>query len=267
MRLAISSIAWPIQKETEVASILQREGVDAVEIAPTKIWPQPLQASHKDILNYRQFWENRGIQIIAMQALLFNRPDLVLFGSSEHRAQALEYLKGIVELGSQLGAGALVFGSPKNRTRGTLSIDQAMDIAIPFFRELGDYAAMRKTCVVLEANAPQYGCDFIVNSDEASNLVHSVGSEGFSLHLDVACMEMAGENLIEQVLKYKNIIRHFHVSAPFLEPVVYREEFLELRQALQGYDHHISIEMKAAENPSQSVLQIETALTACQRLV
>ena len=267
MRLAISSIAWPTEKEAEVASLLQRLGVDAVEIAPTKIWPQPLQASPDDILTYRRFWEDRGIQVVAMQALLFGRLDLVLFGTAELRAQALAYLKGIVELGAQLGAGALVFGSPKNRARGTLSMEQATNIAIPFFRELGDYAAERNTCVVLEANAPQYGCDFIVNSDEAADLVHAVGSEGFGLHLDVACMEMAGEDLVEQVLKYRERIRHFHVSAPFLAPVNYREEFRDLRQVLQGYDRCVSIEMKAAEDPSQALFQVETALKAGRELM
>jgi len=267
MRLAISSIAWPTEQETDVATLLQRQGVDAVEIAPTKIWPQPLQASSEEILKYRRFWEDRGIQVVAMQALLFGRLDLVLFGSSEIRTQALEYLKGIVWLGAQLGAGALVFGSPKNRTRGDLSMEQAMPIAIAFFRELGDYAAEQKTCVVLEANAPQYGCDFIVNSDEAADLVHAVGSEGFSLHLDIACMEMAGENPVEQVLRYKDRIRHFHASAPFLAPVKYREEFRHLRQALQGYNKCVSIEMKPPEDPSQTLFQIETALKAGQQLI
>jgi D-psicose/D-tagatose/L-ribulose 3-epimerase len=105
-----------------------------------------------------------------------------------------------------------------------------------------------------------------VNSDEAAYLVHAVGSEGFRLHLDVACMEMAGEEVVEQVRKYKERIRHFHVSAPFLAPVKYRKEFRDLRQALQGYDGCVSIEMKAADDPSQVMLQIEKALEAGQQL-
>jgi len=41
----------------------------------------------------------------------------------------LEHIKRVSELGSGLGAKILVFGSPKNRRRGQLSMSRAMEKA------------------------------------------------------------------------------------------------------------------------------------------
>ena len=55
---------------------------------------------------------DRGVSVVALQALLFGRPDLVLFESPERRSATLDYLEGVLRLASWLGAGPLVFGSP-----------------------------------------------------------------------------------------------------------------------------------------------------------
>lgn len=221
--LAISNLAWNAAEDDAVAAVLRDAGVQAVEIAPTKVWPKPLEASLDDVRQYRRTWEDRGLRIAAMQSLLFGQPDLRVLGSGDEQRETIAYLKRITEIAAELGAGPLVFGSPRNRLRGSMPINEAMDRCAPLFRELGDYADGVGACVCLEPNPPQYGCDFIITSDEGAELVRMVDSPGFALHLDLTCMVMAGEDPHQALARHRDLVRHSHVSAPKLGPVQFAD--------------------------------------------
>src|SRR4051812_46579534 len=113
MRLAISNIAWPSGDDAVVAPLLVEHGAEGVELAPTKVWPRPLEASAAEVRAYRAWWERRGLRLVALQALLFGRPDLTLFGDPATRRRTVDYLKGMISLAAALGAGPLVFGAPR----------------------------------------------------------------------------------------------------------------------------------------------------------
>lgn len=219
MKLAISNLAWDSSHEAAAGVLMQSHGVTGVEIAPTKVWDEPLAASDSEIESYVEFWRGFGIQIVSLQSLLFNKPDLQLFLSDESRSEMRRYLEGIIELASKLGAQILVFGSPKNRTRGEVGSATAEKIAIPFFRAIGDYARDCGVTFCIEPNPVQYGCDWITTSTQGMRLVQSVGSQGFGLHLDAAAMTLSKENPATAIPRAINALRHFHISEPNLKPV------------------------------------------------
>jgi D-psicose/D-tagatose/L-ribulose 3-epimerase len=219
MKLAVSNIAWPITQDEQVADLLLHFGITGVEIAPTKIWPNPLEATDSQILDYRRFWESRGLSIVAAQALLFGRPELTLFESAEVRKQTLDYLKGIIRVCALAGAKALVFGSPKNRKRGTRTEEDVWPEAVEFFAELGEAAQHAGTTLVLEANPADYGADFITRGSEALQLVQAVNHPGFLLHLDTACMHLAGDDPSSLIPSCVTVLKHFHASEPHLAPL------------------------------------------------
>ena len=186
MQIAVSNIAWPPEQDDVVAAVLKKSGVSAIEIAPTKLHAEPTTLTADECRTIRRRWEDRGLPIVAAQSLLFGKPELTLFDSAAARAATLDYLKRIAAVCGSLGAGALVFGSPKNRRRNAMPIEEANQIAIDFFRELGVTAAKSGTCVVLEANPVDYGADFVTRAAEALALVQTVAHPGLQLHLDAA---------------------------------------------------------------------------------
>lgn len=218
MRLAVSNIAWPVEQDAEVAGVLHDLGVTGIEIAPTKIWPRPLEATDAEFDAYRRAWNDRGIEIVAAQSLLFGRPDLTLFDSHDTRQQTLEYLTGIIKLCARLGARALVFGSPKNRRVGPKPRLVVWPDAVSFFWRLADIAEAAGTAVVIEANPPEYGADFITRAAEAIELVSALKHPGFRLHLDTACTTLASDPIRETFDAGIPWLRHFHVSEPNLDP-------------------------------------------------
>ena len=248
MKLAMSAIAWEPHEDEAAAHILREHGFTGVELAPTKIFPRPDAVTDAEVAACREAWEQRGLRIVALQALLFGRPDLTVFGDSRQRT--LDYLTGVVRLGGRLGAGALVFGSPRNRARGSLPARDAWRSAVDFFRALGATAAEAGTCLCIEPNPPRYGADFITTSEEALRLVEEVASPGFGLHLDAACAVLAGEDFPARLRASAQVLRHVHVSEPDLAPV-HRGGSIDLRAmstALReiGYAGWISVEMKPA---------------------
>ena len=247
MNLAVSCIAWNSAEEPAIADLLAAQGCTGVELVPGRIAERPLDATPAQVAAVRAFWESRGISIVAMQALLFGHPELLVFG--ETRAQALSYLAGVVRLGGALGASALVFGSPKNRARGAMPLDEAQRIAVDFFGELGAIAASAGTCLCIEPNPPHYGADFVTDSVQALALVEAVGSPGFALHLDSACARLAGEDFAARLRASAHALRHVHVSEPQLGPVGpggtadVQAAGLALREI--HYRGYVSIEMRA----------------------
>lgn len=250
-RIAVSNLAWAVEDDWTIAPALRDSGATGVELAPTKRWPDLSKVSTAEAIEHRMRWAEHGLPIVAFQALLFGRPDLVIFDSPERREATARYLVAVIELAGTLGASVLVFGSPGNRRRGSLDRGRAEEIAIPFFRELGRVAADAGTTLCIEPNPPEYGCDWIVSAMEADAFVDAVGTEGFGLHLDAGALTMtdAGED-IERV---RSRLRHFHVSEPRLAPVgTLATDHARYGDALRriGFDGWCSIEMRPVDHGS-----------------
>jgi D-psicose/D-tagatose/L-ribulose 3-epimerase len=215
--------------------------------------------------DYRAWWEARGIRIVAAQALLFGRPDLKLFEGAEVRAQALEYLRGIARICARLGAGALVFGSPRNRIVGPMDRIAAWRIAVKWFGTLGEACASFGTTLVIEPNPPQYGADFITRAAEAIALVRDVDHPGFRLHLDSACMASVGDDVGATVDAGAAYLRHVHFSEPNLAPLTAgssHQSRLAAKLREVAYPHFCSLEIRQPEP-----FRIETVADSLDRMM
>lgn len=247
-RLAVSNIAWDPGDDDAIAAVLTRERVTGVEIAPTKWREQPFEAPPADIAAYRASWEARGIRVVSLQAVMFGRPDLQLFDTAVNRAAMSDFLRRAIDFGAAVGAHALVFGSPKNRLRGSLSLGDALDIAVPFFRALGAHAHAQRVALCIEANPPEYGCDFITTTADAIEFCRSVDHPGIRLNADLGGMTLSRERPVQSLEAAAPFIAHFHASEPNLAELGARavHEAAATGLAAINYDGWVSIEMRAA---------------------
>jgi D-psicose/D-tagatose/L-ribulose 3-epimerase len=267
MKLAVSNIAWTNEEEAEVARLLQSLGVKYIEVAPTKRWKDPTtEASDEDLVAYKAFWGSYGIEIVAFQSMLFNRPDLKIFEEST-RSETLGYLENFITLAPKLGAGIMVFGSPKNRQHEELTPEATETIGKDFFAKIGEAAAESNITFCIEPNPTAYACDFVTTAQEGIDFVRKVDFPGFGLHLDIAGMTLAGDDVVESIKDAKGLMKHFHISAPYLEQVEDREDvkYRESAQALReiGYDGYVSIEMKPGD-AGANLARVEKAVRFAQ---
>jgi len=245
MKIAISNLGWDMSINEETLVMLRDKGVKALEIAPKKIFEDLASVSDEEALAYQREMNMAGLDIVAFQAFLFGRPELKLFDDST-REEMTSYIKKIIELAGKLGVRALVYGAPKSRDIMERDLDECYDIAVEFFRELGEYALYNKTTFCIEANAEQYNCNFINRAEDAAQLVRNVNSDGFKLHLDTACMHLAQDDFKSVIQNNIDILHHFHVSEPFLKdfskPEVPHKKIAEALKSA-GYKGYVSIEM------------------------
>lgn len=259
MKLSVSNIAWRKEEDKKIAPVLRDLGVQLLEIAPTRNWEDPTTADIQEVMKYVSFWKSYGIKVIAFQSMLFNRPDLKIFESKANLEQTKKYLTDFIKVAGSLDVGIMVFGSPKNRQRGIVEIGKADTIARDFFYSLGGIAEKAGVIFCIEPNATEYACDYITNAQEGARLVKEVDSRGFGLHLDLACMTLAGDDIRQSIVDAKGILRHFHISEPMLGDVG-PESILQHREAARalrdiGYQGVVSIEMRPKDGDNITRVQ------------
>lgn len=262
MRLAISNIAWDVAEDEAIASLLNRFGVDAIDIAPGKYFPEPAKATDEEIACVKSWWAERGIEITGMQALLFGTVGLNVFGSLGIQDELLQHLAGVCRIGAGLGAIRVVFGSPKNRDRSGLSDEESMMIAVSFFRRLGDIAQSYNVLICLEPNPTCYGANFMTTSAETAKVVEQISNPAIRMQLDTGALAINGEDVAVVLQDFAPLIGHIHVSEPELLTLgdggVKHSVFAE---AIKKYlpNHLVTIEMLASKNEPH-ILSVERAL-------
>jgi D-psicose/D-tagatose/L-ribulose 3-epimerase len=262
MRLAISNIAWNVADDEQIAELLIRYDIDAIDIAPGKYFPDLVNASTQDMMYVRDWWARRGIEITGMQALLFGTSGLNIFGSVESQQAMLNHLSAVCRIGSGIGATRLVFGSPKNRDRSGLDDQKALDIALPFFQRLGDIAQSFGVIICLEPNPPCYGANFMMNSIDTAKVVEFVAHPAIKMQFDSGALAINGEDADRVLKSYSRLIGHVHASEPDLLPLGDGStDHRKVAIALQHYlpDYLVSIEMVATRN-ELPLISIERAL-------
>ena len=263
MKLAVSNIAWSADEQAGILPTLPALGITGVEIAPTVLWPAWDGATPDAARTLRHELAAQGLAVPALQSILFARPDLHLFADP---APLVAHIARVAALAAALGAGAMVFGSPRNRLRGALSPEAAMDAAVPVFRALAAACHDAGTALAIEANPPQYGGDFLLRWPEAAELVARVAHPGVVLHLDTACTALAGDDPAAAAATAPNLA-HFHVSAPNLGPVDAASpiDHPAIAAALRAanYTGWVSIEMRRTDTPLATIRAAAAHVQAC----
>jgi sugar phosphate isomerase/epimerase len=249
-KIAISNIAWTADEDEDVAQLLADRSVGAIEVAPGRLFSDPLEAPDAEVAEVRKFWGDYGIDLVAMQALLYGHPEFSIFSEGTECEAITEYLKRVIDLAGRLGCGPLVFGSPKNRHRGSMDLEEAYDRAAAFFRPLAAAADSAGCIIAIEPNATDYECDFINRVGEAVELVRRADCRGIMVNLDAGVFEMENDDL-DGLRDRAPHICHFHASRPFLQPFTDGSATVTSLKTVMfgaGYDGYVSIEMRPSED-------------------
>lgn len=258
MKFSVSNIAWTSDNDLMVYSLMQKYGFTGLEIAPTRIFPE----FPYDKLSEADRWSKfinmvYGFTVSSIQSIWYGRQEKV-FGEKEERNLLREYTKKAINFAAVMGCKNLVFGCPRNRNiPETWDEEKTKAVSVPFFRELGDYAAEHNTVIGIEANPPIYNTNYINDTKSALELIEQVGSEGFKLNLDVGTMIQNGESAEELAGKVCRI-NHVHISEPGLKLIEHKELHQKLKELLvkENYRGFISVEMGKREE----LIEIENVL-------
>lgn len=251
MRLAISNIAWDIAEDEAIADLLSKKGVDAIDVAPGKYFPDPSRATAAEVAVVKRWWSGRGVEITGMQSLLFGTTGLNVFGSQESQSAMLLHLGAVCRIAGGLGATRLVFGSPKNRDRSGLDDSSALQMATAFFHRLGDIALSQGVTICLEPNPQRYGANFMTTSLETASVVGCISHPAIRMQLDTGAIALNGESADVILQQSASLVGHIHASEPDLLPLGDGGcDHVSIHAALKKYlpNHVVSIEMVATKD-------------------
>lgn len=244
MKLSVSNLAWGGLDFGGTVAALSELGVNGVEIAPTALWPSAPEVAQADLAQVRQVLDDHGLRVSGLQSLLFGHPEFQLLQPEQWPALR-DHLLRVLDLGHRLGADVAVFGSPKNRLRGTLEEAAADELAAQFFTSMLPELESAGVVLTLEPNAPAYGADYLTTYPSVVRLADLIGSAYVQPQIDTGCLAMVGEQPAAAAIF--RLPRHVHVSAPHLAPVPGDADHLPLVEALRssGYEHWVVLEMLA----------------------
>ena len=245
MKLSISNIAWDSQNDKQIYELMKKHEYEGLEIAPTKIFcKNPYEKLDKAKIWKEDLKKLYNLKISSMQSIWYGKKER-LFGSIKERIELQSYTKKAIDFAKVIGCKNIVFGSPKNRN---LEKNEKLDLALEFFKSIGEYAFENNTTIAMEADPSIYGTNYINDTKSALELIKKVNSKGFLLNLDVGTIISNDEN-IEEIIGEIKYINHVHISEPWLNIIEKRKVHEKLKFILinENYQGFISIEMAKIE--------------------
>jgi|TARA_B100000315_G_scaffold255873_1_gene300330 sugar phosphate isomerase/epimerase len=244
MNISVSNIAWKKKENEEALAVLNKQNVHAIDIAPTILFNSVHNVTKEEIHSEQCKYKKHGIDIVAMQSLLFGLPEISFFDGPEARETINNHLKKIFFIARELNVKNLVFGSPKNRFITDFNND-IENIAIKFFTQVCSLAKDYNATICLEANPKEYGCNFITNTFEAVDFIKKVNKSNFKLNFDTSTI-ILNNNKFQDVLDYAfPYVQHVHISSPNIQEIDKLDHKLisELLKSF-NYTKYVSLEMK-----------------------
>ncbi|MHA1733601.1 MAG: sugar phosphate isomerase/epimerase family protein [Promethearchaeota archaeon] len=193
--------------------------------------------------------ERFGLEVPALHWLLSSPPGMsVTSPDARVQAETRSFFRELINFAEGVGAGTLVFGSPRQRSVDLAAgwdFGESWKRAVSFFQEMGDLAAERGIVIALEPLDPAL-TNFLTNSDEALRFVGEVGSPAVRVHLDAKAMSTESSDVAGVIRKVgKGNLAHFHANDPNgLGPGMGELDFHPIAAALReiGYDGWVSVE-------------------------
>lgn len=242
MKVSISNIAWEKENDETMYKFLQKNGVEGLEIAPTRLFPDsPYDHINEAKETRKRLYEDYGLNISSMQSIWYGRNEKI-FESEEQRNALLEYSKKAAEFANALGCNNMVFGCPRNRN---IENERDIETAYVFFDKMGEIALEAGTIFALEANPPIYNTNFLNKTNEVCEFLQNICSAGIKINYDLGTV-IENKEPVSDIKGMMEKINHIHVSEPYLAQIKYGEVHNKLVDYLFecSYSKYISIEMK-----------------------
>lgn len=229
-KLSASNLAWDINWDDLVLGLMAELGYGAVEIVPTKLWGNWQNISLSDVKSYAHKLNGYGLQVSAFQSVLFDIPYSLL--DHKNKSVLVAHFTKLCHIAEQIDCRVLIVGSPGLRRLQMLNYKEATENAMAIFSDIGEVLNEFEIVIGLEANPPEYGCDFLTTQAEVAEFVRALGHSQIKEHLDLGALIINQDlNIADHLMRD---LAHIHVSAPKLAPLQDRSE--ELKHLF----HHIT---------------------------
>ena len=223
---------------TQYYAILKYCGIKYIEIAPTKYcnW-----TNTDKLIDIKRDINKYDLNLYSFQSITYTITHNIF---NETCAKLMKHLKKVIDIACKLGVKNLVFGCPRNRKIIDTKLDNDV-IFIKFFKELGDYIEDRELIICIENNSKKYNCNYLNTIDQVGKIVNKIDHKNIKMMIDIGNCIMDNDD-ISNLVEYKDLIYHIHISAPYMKPLIKYNKNLYNKYAkllnLINYNKIISLE-------------------------
>ena len=257
MKFAICNEIFQGWSLPDTFAYARKAGYDAVEIAPFTIARSVNDLSPARRIEIRAMAAAAGVGISAIHWVLVQTEGLhVTSPDPVVRARTARYFVDLVDFGADLGAPAMVVGSPKHRQLlPGVSAAQGWEWAAEVFRPAVTRAAERKLMICFEPLAPAE-TNFINTAEEARRFVDLFASPAMSILLDVKAMSAETKPVSQVIRDSGGRFDYFHANDSNLKGPGFGEvDFHPIAEALRevGYGGTVSVEVFTFEEGPERI--------------
>jgi sugar phosphate isomerase/epimerase len=211
MHLAVSNVALPAFDHLPFFSRMRDLGVEAVEISPSRTWPDPEFGVTSTVLSaYRKALAGAGLKVVGLHDLLDDRPDLDMFGDDRTSERTADYLVRLSEICRDLGGRTLVWGP---RWRRSLPVRTAWRQCREFLEALLPRIEPHGTVLCFAPTGLSHG-DLCPTAKDCYLLTNAIDHPSFGLHLGAAALRETGEMGHATFAAVRGRLELFHVDEP-----------------------------------------------------
>ncbi|MGG1555386.1 sugar phosphate isomerase/epimerase family protein [Paenibacillus ferrarius] len=240
-------------KVNECIDIAKKAGFDGIELALNETGELSLESSEKEVAAYRQYAEDKGIQLSSLASgLYWSYPPTS--SKAETRQKAKDIVKKQLEHAATLGVDTILVvpgavGVDFIPDSEVVPYDQAYDNALEAFTELAAEAEAHKVSIGLE----NVWNKFLLSPLEMRDFIDKVGSPYVGAYFDVGNVVFSGypehwiailKDRIKKVhfKDYRRAAGGLHGFVDLLAGDVNYPEVMKALQAV-GYDDYVIAEM------------------------
>ncbi len=235
---------WPLEKTVAFVAEL---GYQGLELAPFTLCEAVTDLSSADRRRIRRTIEEAGLAVVGLHWLLAKTEGLQLNDPDpDTRARTARYLFDLIDCCAELGGDILVFGSPQQRNPPAgWPRTEAWKSAGEIMHACGVRAQEQGVIFCIEPLSSNE-TNFIINVDEAAELVRQVDHAGFQMMIDMKAMSHDSRPIPEQIRAVHPLFQHVHLNDPNLRgPGMGDLDFRPILQTLGelSYSRWLSVEV------------------------
>jgi sugar phosphate isomerase/epimerase len=211
---SISNIALPAYEHSADLSKLAEIGYGGLEVAPSRVWEDTWKGlSNESVTRYRSQIENAGLTVVGLHSLVFDHPELQLFGDVGSTSNTLQFMIHLSSVCRDLGGKTLIWGG--GRRRGNVPPEDAFKRAVEFMITLCDKTAEHGTTFCFEPLGPS-DSDFINSVLDAKEFAETVNRPNHRIQIDAKALVENDEIDLNIFNAVASEIVHFHANEPGL---------------------------------------------------
>jgi sugar phosphate isomerase/epimerase len=225
MRLGISNLAWGDLKTPDLIPMLIGNNIKYIEV----VLPKHINWNNANLTELQKFHDHleyNGILIKSTQSIFFNS------GIDNYYDDGfVNHIVKVSDICREIGVTHLVLGAPNMRKN-----EDPVGLGNKF-SYIDNVVRENNQILLLEPNSRIYGGNYFYKVDEIVRFIDEIKFSNIRTMIDTHNIILEGEDPTDVFLKYREYIKHVHVSEANLSGFISSNRHKELAKTLKENEY------------------------------